>query len=383
MDWWTIPGPRSFIDAIIDDVREGKSVFLILPEHSPGRLSHALRETLREESNWEAVNVIPGANPVDFLYTHFVPDADPRKLRSELSLAGEEEFQRRLIWIESIPAEDWAGWSEFFLEYERVSRAVPESRRSLFLVRVTGRAKAPTPPVGVGLSSLCWDGWLRRSDMQLYSNSCIRETRSELETDLTIAVVSELGGWDPALCEYLADFKLSELIRPTELLEKFAAERSWTFQPGPYDEVTWGDGLWQTYLGKQTPHTSFGAFLLGQRFLNRLLWKAEIGILMPYIEEKRQALIEQCRAHLRLPYYSKYGVINDVYDLEIGILELLLNQSGVPSKATLEFINNLKLARNQLSHLAPVDSSILLALCRNAEEDCLGLSSYSRYAESM
>jgi len=73
--------------------------------------------------------------------------------------------------------------------------------------------------------------------------------------------------------------------------------------------------------------------------------------------------------HLKLPYYSKYGVINDVYDLEIGILELLLNKSGVPSKAVLQFINNLKLARNQLSHMMPVDSSILLALCRTAEEE--------------
>src|ERR1700757_4840220 len=83
MDWWMIPGPRKFIDAIIDDVREGKSVFLMLPENVPARFSHALKEAIREESNWESVTVTPGANPVDFLYTHFVPSADPRKLRNE------------------------------------------------------------------------------------------------------------------------------------------------------------------------------------------------------------------------------------------------------------------------------------------------------------
>jgi len=223
--------------------------------------------------------------------------------------------------------------------------------------------------VAVGLSSLRWDGWLRRNDMQLYSNGCIRDRKSGLETDLTVALVSELGGWDPALCEYLADFELCKLIEPVRLLEQFAIERDWCFKPEPYHEKAWSKGLWQTYLGKQTPHTSFGAFLFGQRFLSRLLWKAEIGILMSYIEEKRQVLIEHYRAHLKLPYYSKYGVINDVYDLEIGMLEVLLKQSGVPSKAVLEFISNLKLARNQLSHLTPVESSILLELCRNAEKD--------------
>jgi hypothetical protein len=369
MDWWTIPGPRSFLDAVIDDVREGKSVFLTLPENTPGRISHSLKEVLREDSNWETVSVIPGANPVDFLYELLVPNADPQRLRSESSLAGERDFQRKLIWIEEIPAEDWTAWSDFFLEYERVSRAVPESRRSLFLIRLIGPAVVPTPPAAVGLSNLRWDGWLRRNDMQLYSNGCIRERKSGLETDLMAALVSELGGWDPALCEYLSDFELRKLIQPAQLLEQFASERDWCFEPGPYDEKAWSKGFWQTYLGKQTPHTSFGAFLLGQRFLNRLLWKAEIGILMPYIEEKRQTLIEQYRMHIRLPYYSKYGVINDVYDLEIGILELLLNKSGIPSKGVLQFINILKLARNQLSHMSPVDSSILLALCRNAEEE--------------
>jgi hypothetical protein len=369
MDWWMIPGPRSFIEAVIDDVREGKSVFLMLPENVPARFSYALKESLREESNWEAVNVTPAANPVDFLYTHFVPHADPRKLRSETSLVGEPEFQRKLISIDGIPPEDWSAWSSFFLEYERVSRAVPESRRSLFLIRILGSGHVHSPPAAVGLSCRRWDGWLRRNDMQLYSNSCVRERKSGLETDLTAALISELGGWDPALCEYLADFNLDELIQPAQLLETFAAGKGWCFQPGPYDEASWSNGLWQTYLGKQTPHTAFGAFLLGQRFLNRLLWKAEIVILMPYIEEQRQVLIERYRSHLRLPHYSKYGVINDVYDLEIGMLEWLLNQSGVPSKATLDFISNLKLARNQLSHLAPIDSSILLELCRNAEKD--------------
>ena len=367
MDWWMIPGPRSYIDAIIDDVREGKSVFLVLPENVPERFSHALKEALREESNWESVSVTPAVNPVDFLYTHFVPHAEPRKLRSETTLAGEPEFQRKLISIEGIMAEDWAAWSQFFLEYERVSRAVPESRRTLFLIRVQGPGYVHEPPAAVGLSCRRWDGWLRRNDMQLYSNSRVRERKSGLETDLSAALTSELGGWDPALCEYLADFDLVELIQPAQLLETFAAGKGWCFQPGPYEQASWSQGLWQTYLGKQTPHTAFGAFLLGQRFLNRLLWKAEIVILMPYVEEQRQVLIERYRGHLRLPHYSKYGVINDVYDLEIGMLELLLHQSGAVSKAALDFITNLKLARNQLSHMAPVDSAVLVTLCRNAE----------------
>jgi hypothetical protein len=55
---------------------------------------------------------------------------------AEVERRGEQEFQRRLIWIYGIPTEDWGPWSALFLEYERVSRAVPESRRSLFLLEL-------------------------------------------------------------------------------------------------------------------------------------------------------------------------------------------------------------------------------------------------------
>lgn len=362
MEWWTIPGPRSFLDAVIGEVREGKSVFLILPENAPGRLSHALRESFREDCSWERMNVLAGEDPVDFLCAQIVPDPDPRRLRSAASLASEESFQRKLIWIEEISEGEWAKWSHFFLEYERVCRVVPESRRSLFLIRRTG-AGAVSPPTAVGLGTVRWDGWLRSHDIAIYSNGRIRARTSALETDLTTALVSELGGWDPTLCEYMADFALPDLIQPGPLLERYAVEKGWRFEPGPYDEAAWSKGLWQTYLGKQTPHSCYGAFLFGPRFLNRLLWKAEIGILMPYIEEKRQELIEQYRKHIKLPFCSKYGVFNDVYDLEIGLLELALSQSGAPGRTILDLVRNLKLARNQLSHLAAVDSSVLLSLC--------------------
>ncbi len=35
MNWWSLPGPQSFVDAIIQDVRDGKSVFLSLPGTLP------------------------------------------------------------------------------------------------------------------------------------------------------------------------------------------------------------------------------------------------------------------------------------------------------------------------------------------------------------
>ena len=98
------------------------------------------------------------------------------------------------------------------------------------------------------------------------------------------------------------------------------------------DDEAWGRGLRHTYLGGQVPHTCYAAFLNSPRHLDRLIWRAEIGVLMLYIEEKRQKLIDHFRGHFRMPHYTKTGVIEDVYDLEIGMIEWLLSRSEAVTK---------------------------------------------------
>jgi hypothetical protein len=86
---------------------------------------------------------------------------------------------------------------------------------------------------------------------------------------------------------------------------------------------------------------------------------------MPYIEEQRQQLIEQYGQCFKPIFYKKIGLIDDVYDLEIGVMELLLSRSCVRPNATVQFVSDLKLARNRLSHLSPVEPDLQLRLRRN------------------
>lgn len=369
MLWWTLPGPLSFIEAVADDIREGKSVFLCLPEHTSGRLATQLERVFEGDFGWLPANVEAGVAPIDFLYELTAPEADPAGLRNPANLAREAGFSSKILWLEDIQVGDWPAWTRFFAEYERVCRSVPEARRSYFVVRMFGPNAILPLPDGVGLSVRRWDGWLRRQDLWVYSSTCVREKGSGLETDLVVALVSVLGGWDPALCDHLTNFELVDLLRPADLLRDFAIARGWRLNTHSLDDEAWGRGLWQTYLGNKVPHTCYAAFLNGSRYLDRLIWRAEIGVLMPYIEEKRQKLIDQYRGHFRLPHYTKTGVIEDVYDLEIGMIEWMLSRSGAVTKPVLDYISALKGARNRLSHLCPVDPDLLLGLCRNAREE--------------
>lgn len=368
MHWWALPGPRSFIDAVVDDIRQGKSVLLCLPENTPDGVSSAIQVSLEADFEWLSTAAEPGAAPIDFLYELTVPEADPARLRNQTNLTLEDGFRNKIIWLDDVPATDWTEWSCFFAEYERVSRAVPEARRSYFIVPLKGNRAGLALPEGVGLSARRWDAWLLRHDMQVYSTACVEERKSGLETDLVAALVSVLGGWDPELCDYLAGFDLRQLLDPGDLLSAFAGRRNWSNGPAALDQDAWRQGLWQTYLNIPTPHTCFAVFLNGSRHLDHLLWKAEVGVLMPYIEEQRQKLIELYRMHFKLPHYTRTGVIEDVYDLEIGMIEWILSRVGVVSKDCLRAITTLKDARNRISHLMPVDPDLLLRLCRETQQ---------------
>jgi hypothetical protein len=367
MNWWSLPGPQSFVDAIIQDVRDGKSVFLSLPEHCPDRLSSSLKNGLKDDFHWLSLTVTADGDPLEFLYEYCAPEADLRKLRSIQTLAEEETFEGHVVWLEDVADADWDAWSRFLTDYERVSRAVPISRRTFFLVPIHGENTLRSLPSGIGISNRRWDGWLMRSDMLLYGASRIPEGGSMLELDLRSALVTTLGAWDPELCEALAPLSLDQLIEPGPFLNEFALFRKWKMQESPPAERAWALGLSQTFHGRRTPHTCITAELIGTAYLRELIWRAEIGVLMPYIEEQRQLILQKHIRLLKTGFSTRFGNwIEDIYDLEIGLIaHQLAARASIPT-GELKRITDLKDARNNLSHLEPVTPRILLDICEGA-----------------
>jgi hypothetical protein len=66
----------------------------------------------------------------------------------------------------------------------------------------------------------------------------------------------------------------------------------------------------------------------------------------------------------RFPLMTKLGEqINNVYDLEIGFIEFQLTRFSFVTFQELEYIADLKNARNALSHFEPVNPQLALKLC--------------------
>lgn len=181
-------------------------------------------------------------------------------------------------------------------------------------------------------------------------------------------LVTSLAGWDPALCEWLAPLTLQQLIEPRKYLEEFAGYRKWKLDEQRTPKKAWPLGLTYTFGGKRTPHTCVAALLNGSRDLQKLIWRAEIGVLMPYIEEQREILLQQYRNLLNVNFLTKSGDwIENIYDLEIGLIHFQLSQRSSLSPKEIKWVADLKDARNNLSHLEPLVPELLSALCSGAK----------------
>jgi hypothetical protein len=368
MMWWSLPGPSAFVEAVIHDLREGKSVFLHLPAYCPVRLSVSLKQALGEDFAWLSSTADKDSSPINFLYELLVPDADPAQLRSPRTLVVQDSFQGYVIWLEGLSRANWPAWSEFFLEYERASRAVPPARRTHFIVPLPDAASDLKIPAAIGISQQTWDGWLRPADMRFYSYLRVGERRSPLETELSFALVAELAGWDPELCKWLAPLPVEQLTNPLERLAEFAKRRKWSSHSADTTRKGWCLGVCQAVQGKVVPHTSIMAIAGRSSEISHLIWRAEIEVLMPYIEEQRQDLLKKYQKSLWVPFTTKNNeLIENHSDLEIGHIEYQLRASPGITRNEVGWASTLKRTRNCLSHLEPVDLELLTAILEHSD----------------
>jgi hypothetical protein len=366
--WWSLPGPRAFVEQVVGEVRQGKSVFLYLPEHHPKRLASIFREALQEDYRWLSLSSYDGGDPVEYLFESCASSAHRESLRSVQDLVQQEAFQGQLIWLEGVGGALAEFWAPFFLEYERASRAVPPARQTVFIIFLEGLDCRSAFPAAVGLSHHRWDDCLRRTDMSFYSALLIQDRDSSLETDLVTALVATLSGWDPVLCESFALLDLAELINPREKLSTFAQQRGWVpEQNALFDLSAWQLGFWQTVDGRPVVHTSLCS---RDADIDRLIWRAEVGVLLPYIEEQRQILLDRYARYLTAPFVTNQGIlIEDIRDLEIGMIQFQLKDcTDIPAESK-ALITNLKKARNSLSHLEPIRPAVLLSICEQAASE--------------
>lgn len=355
--WWNLPGPGRFLDRVLDGLRRGENVLVLLPAHGP--LSHGFKGQVasraREVGTFEILALPQAGTPVEILARRFgIP---PGMWLTASTLAGSAQFRGRVIWLEGLTEQSWAMWMEFLDSYRHALLAEPLLHRTLFVIPLEGELADLVLAEDIGMRHCRWDDVVDRVDMWLFAAHLLRQRELPRQTrDLLVSVIANVALFDPEVALRLSEETTLRILDPAPALLSIAAERNWN----EHTSIHWQLGTSGTFQGTRRVHSCQKA-LVGQ--MDRRLWRAHVAVLYPEIEEFRQKFVRTYRGQWRVPHSSPFGIVNDEFDLEIGHLKFQVTKFKIRvSEADFRRLEMMVRARHALAHLEKLDPSTILEL---------------------
>ena len=353
--WWSLPGPSSFVRSIVGDLRQGINVVIALPRWGPpAGLGTAVRQELGDDDLlhcWRSLDLKQEdlQDPLDILPGRFVPDIDQYSLCDGSDLACSKKFDGTLVWVSGAQGQSLKAWKTLLEKYADAVRSRPVEQRGLFCLLVEGVNPSVLPRKDIALSVRCWQGMVSELDMLAWLHHLVGRKLIENATKrrLLIRLALEIVGYDPLIAVKAADkLDLENLGNPREWLLDVAANRGWQAGMVP----TWEEGACDEMEGKNRVHAAFLSLAQdAQKHIDFLLWRAQVGVLFPLLEEARREYLQKYESQLRVPHDTGQGsVIHDKEDLELGHIHYQLY--GRIDRQELRRLQLLRDMRNALAH---------------------------------
>jgi hypothetical protein len=338
------------LEAVRQDLRAGRNVVLALPDNAPTGMCAAIAERVMADSwSWRKVNLEgleTAAEGVPATLHRLCCPGEDHAVCNVRSLAESPGFSDRVIWIEGILPVAWPAWKAFLIEYDQACRVRSEGERGILCVQLSGAPAEDPPDENVALCVRRWGGYVDRLDMALYLSHML--PGSGLYKRIAVFVGVEVAGYDKALAEVWASWDLKTMLAPMPALAAYARQRGWT----PQTPLTWLAGATSELEGVSWTHSCHLALQGQVAEINRRIWRGQIGVVFPFIEESRIALLKELKRHLVPPFCVNSRVITDPYDLEVGEILYLVHKLRCPvSRETKCLLEHLKEMRHALAHL--------------------------------
>ena len=267
-------------------------------------------------------------------------------------------FDGWAVWIEGISPANWPEWRTFLSEFEAASRARPEIVRSVLVLILRSPNEGSLPANEVALQSLSWRGRVGEFDILLHCADRLEGSRQKHSRRRLLAhCAARVALWDLDLADRLLAERPERVIEPWDVLRSIARERLW--QNGT--PCTWRDGTMQEFDGIEETHSVYLVGIGDTTKVRRRLWSAQAAVLLPLLEERRQALIPRTSRYLSPPFQTVTGeAIADLAELEIGQICYFLHRDGADHglKRTFRFLRDV---RNALAHLEPISAQEALS----------------------
>ena len=299
---WHLRCSVQFLDEIAEALYDG-GAWVTSDASFPQGLTEAVCDRLLGE-RWQVKPIVFPADaslPVAVLAAHF------GVLPSRLALATAALSQNAAVLdLRKLTDEPVEIWTDFVESYAQTRRTTGTGLSLL----VMARSQAPT-----ALRTLSWRARIRRADAGLWADIHAQNDRPEPLGNLIHAIAVELLGWRLDLAQSFMQAGLQDVLDPLGWLERRTdnpAQSEIEFNGRPF-----ACPLALRHKGAQ------------EELRNRL-WRAHLATVFPWIEEKRQLILDRYAAKLAVSDHHKerYGV-TDVWELEISDIARQLHKLGI------------------------------------------------------
>jgi hypothetical protein len=323
---WSLPGPRRFVKDVVDRLYRGRSVTL-RDAHGADGLLGALATQIGGDSflRLQSIDLREAQSLLTAMNEALAID-----LRSLAALAVNEDAQATV-----------------FLLHLADARHAADIQTFVRAGRLTANSEAPVVVAACDddleeLGDEHWDdldaaGLVGPLDGMAFAAAYMSEADS-LTARIKAAVAVEVGAWDLGLTETLLDLPAREALRPDLCPDQWVAPDS---EAAAQHVDGWG--------GEPTRHAAWMARndLAG---LRKRVWRGQLGVLFPWIEERRREVITRYRSFLKVNDNTMPNI--DLFDW--GPISIQLQNSalgGCPQAVHLA-----REIRNELAHSRPVSS---------------------------
>ena len=364
--WWSLPGPSSCVRAVVEDLRNGTNVVMAFPQWAPPGLQEVIGRSMRDDEllRWRPLSVQPPQeiDPLHIIGHRYATDVPTQALYDEGTLVDSRAFADCVVWVEGIEETAWPSWRGFLERYADLARRRSALERGVLCVQLIGQPPEQLPKSDVALTVYRWQDYVGELDMLAWLHYLMghQSVRSPIKRQLKLRLALELVGYDPNLAIEAADLPLEALTDPVAWLRTIAVTRDWSEHMSP----CWQAGSHNVIDGRPVTHPALRAVRQhGLAEIHSLVWRAQVAVLFPYLEEARAHYLREYADSLRLPHDTGYGLmIHHREDLELSHIHHQLRHR-VPQKEQ-QRLRLLRDVRNALAHHQALNAQFLQEIVR-------------------
>ena len=388
--WWSLPGPSNFVNGIVNDLREGRNVFLLLPDNHPTELYSAINRSLQRDDLGPFENLalkdISQHSPTYELLLLYDPKVHERKSWNVVTLLDSDSFKGKIIWTDDLNdgVNNKDEWLDFFKVYAHACGNKNLIERTVFCVPIVSHSKTSGLPFDNLLAHHWWWGRVSYLDLQLYVAYELSDSiRDPIERSIAINVIAAVCGFDPLYAKELCLNWTEFGDNYTNLIVEEARKRRWDKNyihrfskhlnhygstvindswKRPADALTegWAKGVFDVVDGRLFLHPAASVVTDEDQEVKQRVWRGQVQTLLPLVDEYRlktiKYLADNYRYDPRKVHNSGQGSVVEIATIK-HYIETNRTLRKKIDKEILSLIRVLNKTRNDLAHLRVISSA--------------------------